>query len=199
MNNNNIIKVIIIFLLSIGIIAANFKSLNENSELNINLAHFFPINIASWQGADQLVPDKVFNALSANELLIRNYINNKTKIYLAIVISDQISHVHDPEICYKLQGFAFKESKNTALSEFTSVMERDALYKNERYKFIYWYTNLDSTFNNRVSFFFNYFWRKFTGQPIKAHGIVILYAKEENYSDLMQFAKNIEEILTKLK
>jgi len=110
-------------------------------------------------------------------------------------LADNKKKIHDPQICYKLQGFEFLNTKKIKLTPDLAANFIRTKKENKEYLFIYWYTDLDANYATRTEFWSKIIFKKIFGKPIKTYGIVILYTPIENEENLKKFAIEVNRIL----
>jgi len=195
MNKSNILKLFTIFFLIFVMLIANINNNKKIGKIYF-INKLIPHNLGEWEGKDLKPDKKVFNIINADELLIREYSKkNMQKIYLAIVLSNDITHVHDPEICYRLQGFVFKSKNKIKVSPEITGSYILAEKNKQQYCFIYWYTDLNKSFSNRFKFMQSIIWSKFINKPIKGYGIFVIYCPKKDFEELIKFSNSVNKIL----
>jgi len=196
LNINRISYSILIIIFTFIIANANFT---KNIASNFSVTKRFPKNINGWvgQNLDINKTNKVFKVMSPEDLVLRVYkkSNGKNKINMALILADNKKKIHDPQICYKLQGFEFLDTEKIKLSPDLTANFIKTKKANKEYLFIYWYTDLEATYATRSEFWREIVFKKLTGKPIKAYGIVILYTPVENTENLKNFAIEVNKIL----
>ena len=197
------IIIILIFLFTFVISNTDFTK-NTVNNLSASQHLSFPENINGWSGQNLKIEktNRLFKIMSAKEIILRLYkkSDNKNKINLTLVLADNKSKVHDPKICYKLQGFEFLDKKIIKLAPDLNVNFIKTKKANKEYLFIYWYTDLEANYATRIESWKEIIFKKLVGKPIKAYGIVILYTPVENTENLKKFALEVNKILfTRIK
>lgn len=194
--NNNVIVIIIVL---IAFIFANVDFNRNTDSLHSRfIAGKFPENVNGWLGYDHEFnkTSGIFKILSREDFILRVYKKEGEKnINLALILADNKSKVHDPQVCYKLQGFEFFDEKRTKLSSNLIANCIKTKKEGREYLFIYWYTDLDKNYTTREEFWREIAFKKIFGKPIKSYGIVILYTPVENTEDLTKFAIKINKYL----
>jgi hypothetical protein len=190
---------LVIFVLLFGLFIVNNRNDFLPKDVSVDVKKIIPAEIANRLGKDLYVDKKVYSRIFPNELVVRKYESKagKGSIYLTVVISNDRSHIHDPEVCYKLQGFDFSAKKIVRLSSGMRVCSLSAVKENEKYSFIYWYTNTERQFDSRLSFFLDHFWNKCINKPVLLSGIIILYSDSDNYFELAEFSDKLRVIMDK--
>ena len=173
---------------------------NRNAASNFSVTKKFPKNINGWVGQNLKLEKNrgIFKIMSPEDLILRVYKKtNNNDIKMALVLADNKKKIHDPQICYKLQGFKFLNKKKLTLSPDLTANFIKTKKADKEYLFIYWYTDLNNNFATRTEFWSEIIFKKLTGKSIKTYGIVILYTPEENIENLKKFALEVNKILYK--
>ena len=195
---NRQIIIILIFIFAFIIANADFTK-NTTNSFSGKPPFLLPQNINGWVGQNLKIAEKshIFEIMSPKDLILRIYkkSNFDDEINLALVLADNKKKIHDPQICYKLQGFKFIDTKKIKLAPDLPVNFIKTKRKNKEYLFIYWYTDLNNNFATRTEFWSEIIFKKLTGKPIKTYGIVILYTPVENTENLKKFALKVNKIL----
>lgn len=198
MHINRKIIIIFIFIFTFVISNTNFTK-NTVNNLSANPLTSFPKNINGWGGQNLKIEktNRLFKIMSTREIILRLYKkpDNKNKINLTLVLADNKSKVHDPKICYKLQGFEFLDKKIIKLAPNLNVNFIKTKKSGKEYLFMYWYTDLESNYTTRISFWKEIILKKLMNKPIKSYGIIILYTPVENTENLKKFALKTNNIL----
>jgi len=193
---NRKIFIILIIIFTFLITNADFT---KNTASNFSITKKFPKSINGWveQNLKLEKTSEIFKVMSPEDLILRVYKNKNSRndINLALILTDDKKKVHDPQICYKLQGFEFLDTKNIKLTPNLNVNFIKIKKAKKEYLFIYWYTDLDANYTTRTEFWREIIFKKIMGKPIKAYGIVILYTPIENTANLKKFALKINDIL----
>jgi len=190
-----------LFLIMIIIFTFIFANTKQNTaKLNSHFsAKKFPKIINAWRGEDLEIKKEsgVFEVMSKEDLILRVYKNSnwKNEIKMAVVLADDKKKIHDPKICYKLQGFEFLDTKKIKLPDGLNANYIKTKKAGKEYSFIYWYTDLDADYSDRSEFWKEIIFKKLTGKRIKTYGIVILYTPTENTENLKKFAPEVNDIL----
>lgn len=190
-------KIILIVIILFTFILANVD-FGKKIASSYSDAKRFPKNINGWTGQNHEFnkTSGIFNIMSQEDFILRVYKKTgKKDINMALVLADNKNKVHDPQICYKLQGFEFLKAKNIKLSPELNANFIKTRKERKEYLFIYWYTDLDKNYSTRTEFWREIIFRRIAGKPIKAYGIVILYTPVENTKDLKKFALKVNKIL----
>jgi hypothetical protein len=192
------ITLIIVFILTFAV--ANF-GINKNTSSNFSMAKNFPKEFKGWVGEDLKLEktNAVFKIMAPQDLLLRFYQKEKVQdpINLTIVMADNKKKIHDPQMCYKLQGFVFEKPQVKKLKNNLNVTYIKAKKENKPYRFIFWYTDLDNNYSTRTEFWKKIILNKLTGKPIKTYGIIISYTPEKNEKNLINFLSDVNNILFK--
>jgi len=173
---------------------------NRNAASNFSVTKKFPKNINGWVGQNLKLEKNsgIFKIMSTEDLILRVYKKtNNNDIKMALVLADNKKKIHDPQICYKLQGFKFLNKKKLTLSPDLTANFIKTKKADKEYLFIYWYTDLEANYATRTEFWSAIIFKKITGKPVKTYGIVILYTPEENIENLKKFALEVNKILYK--
>jgi hypothetical protein len=181
-------------------IVANVDSFNTAS--NFSIAKKFPKNINEWNGEDFKLEknNSIFSVMLPEDVVLRVYKKSDTKISMALILANDKKKIHDPQVCYKLQGFIFLDRKKIKLAPALNVNLLRAQKANKEYSFIFWYTDLDTNYTTRTEFWRTIICKKIFEKPIKTYGIVILYTPVKNEENLRKFALQVNYILfTKIK
>ena len=191
-------KLLIILIIIFTFIIAN-ADLKQNTASNFSVTKKFPPNINGWVGQNLKIKEKshLFKVMSPKDLILKVYkkSNIKNQINMALVLADNKKKIHDPQICYKLQGFEFLDTNKIKLAPDLNVNFIKTKKANKEYLFIYWYTDLEANYTTRTEFWCEIIFKKLTGKPIKTYGIVILYTPVENTENLKKFALKVNNIL----
>ncbi len=195
-------KIFLIIIIVFIFIAANFN-LSKNIAGNFSITKKFPENINGWTGHDCQVEktNKIFTIIPSKDIVLRLYKKaGLDGINMALILADDKKRIHDPQICYKLQGFRFLDKQKIQLAPNLKVNFIKSQKKSRKYSFIYWYTDLDANYTTRTEFWRKIAFKKIFGKPIKTYGIVILYTPVENQKNLKKFSQEVNNILfTKIK
>jgi hypothetical protein len=191
-------KIILIIIIIFAFIIANLSP-SGNVASNFFIAQKFPENINGWIGQNLEIEktNEVFSVISPVDLVLRTYqkYGEKNEINLTLVLTYDKKKVHDPQICYKLQGFKFLNAKKVRLSSNLTANFMNTKKANQNYLFMYWYTDLDKNYTTRSEFWQNIILKKIINKPIKTYGIVILYTPIKNAENLKKFALKVNDIL----
>ncbi|HBG49061.1 MAG TPA: hypothetical protein DDW90_06090 [Cyanobacteria bacterium UBA9971] len=193
-------KKIILFLSMFFIFIMANIDFNRNAASNFSVTKKFPKNINGWVGQNLKLEKNsgIFKIMSTEDLILRVYKKtNNNDIKMALVLADNKKKIHDPQICYKLQGFKFLNKKKLTLSPDLTANFIKTKKADKEYLFIYWYTDLEANYATRTEFWSAIIFKKITGKPVKTYGIVILYTPEENIENLKKFALEVNKILYK--
>ncbi len=188
-----------VFIITILLTLYAFTNLAPSitSSKNYKVANWFPENINNYLGIDVKLEKNspVYSEILKENLVLRTYKLNDNEINLALVLANNKKSVHDPQVCYVLQGFNFLEKSKKQIAQNLNINTIKANKRNKEYSFIYWYTDLDKTFTSRVNFWESIILKKLMNKPIKSYGCIILYSDKENKKDLELFALKINQIL----
>ena len=196
----NIIKITIFIMLFSALLIANpFTQVNK-SHYKVNVDDIIPVSFNGWHGDDLPIDKTIYTRIFPNELVIRKYQNPTIHkdIYLTVVLSPERSHIHDPLICYKLQGFKFIKFEKSLLKDDMPVTIANTLKDNKNYTFLYWYTNLQKDFDNRTDFFKDYFFSKLENRN-SISGLIILYSQDCDKKTIKEFAIKINNVIKQNK
>ena len=70
-----------------------------------------PAEVGPWKGTDSAFEDAVVEELSADDLLIRRYVDGKKSVWLCLVYHQNRRYgSHDPLLCYTSQGYAITDA-----------------------------------------------------------------------------------------
>jgi len=190
-------KLFLFIIIIFAYIIANID-FTKNIASNFSFTEKFPKNINGWVGQNLKLEKNsgIFKIMSPEDLILRVYKKtNNNDIKMALVLADDKKKIHDPQICYKLQGFEFLDTKKIKLAPDLAVNFIKTKRVGKEYLFIYWYTDLEANYTTRVEFWSAIILKKITGKPIKTYGIVILYTPVKNVENLKKFALEINKIL----
>ena len=104
-----------------------------------------PAEFGPWKGTDSAFEDAVVEELSADDLLIRRYVDGKKSVWLCLVYHQNRRYgSHDPLLCYTSQGYrvtnpgraVVDDSTAAGLTVNTCVAERPG----DRRVVWYWWT-----------------------------------------------------------
>lgn len=186
---NILIKISVVVILILSIIWAHLN-INKTFSQTVNVPKVIPFSLDKWHGQNLNFDKSVYSRILPDELIVRQYKNQiGRKVYLAVVVSKDRSHIHDPEVCYKLQGFNFDSKKTMQLSNGKKIAYLTASANDGKYIFLYWYVYKNKVFNNRLVFFLNYFKDKLIGDSDNNLGLVVIYTDSKNYAELKNFVK----------
>jgi len=186
------IKVIIILvlLISTGIITyANFNEGKEPPKLDIETN--VPLLINGYNGVDEEIPEKLFNLITPEEIIIRKYTRDDREINLAVVVSEDKEDLHAPEVCYKLQGFEFREEVPVLILPGCEISKVNTVRESKPYIFHFYYTDTEKVFKSRTAFWTSYMMDKLMNRPRKKYALVLAYTDSSNQEDLVQFSRAI--------
>lgn len=193
-------KIAVVLFIIFTFIISNIN-LQQNIASNFSITKRFPKNINGWIGQNLKIEEEsnLFKVISSDDIILKFYkkSNCKNEINMALILADNKKKVHDPQICYKLQGFEFLNAKKIKLSPDLKVNFIETKKAAKKYLFIYWYTDLDDTYATRAEFWSEIIYKKIFNKPIKTYGIVILYTPIENTENLKKFALEVNKILFK--
>jgi len=192
-------KFIVIILLLAAISFVNFKFNHISPKLPL-INKVFPQKLGDWQGENLIAADNVYKMIPKDQLLMRLYKNTKNQkvINLSIVLTDERETIHDPQICYRGQGFDMTKQKVISLTQKNKVHYVYAIKNKEPYTIIYWYTDLKQTFPERVGFMSDITLSKFWNRPLKGFGLVIITAPRSIEQDVIHFAETTNKLLFEL-
>lgn len=70
-----------------------------------------PAEFGPWKGTDSAFEDAVVEELSADDLLIRRYVDGSKSVWLCLVYHQNRRYgSHDPLLCYTSQGYAITDA-----------------------------------------------------------------------------------------
>lgn len=192
-------KIILIVIIGFIFIISNFNSGKNNSVKLGFVPGKFPKSINGWVGQDFKFEEKsgIFEIISPENFILRTYEkkNNANKINTALILADNKKEIHDPRLCYNLQGFKFLDTKIKQLAPNLNLSYIKTKKADKEYLFIYWYTDLEKNYATRAEFWREIILKKIFGKPVKAYGIVILYTPAKNKENLENFALETNNIL----
>lgn len=193
------LKVITIIILILTYIFANIH-FHKLDDASISINKVFPKEFYGWKSKDIKVDKSVFKFLRPEEILSRIYTDPQTgkTIYLSIVMTDKRANIHDPNVCYRMQNIEMDSEKPINLS--SDYLAKQVLGKRgkEPYDIIYWYTDLNKTYDERADFMSQIAISKFFDKPLKAFALVILITPKDGKGDVKLFASQISDFIIKL-
>lgn len=192
-------RIIILVILILSLFLANYhqkKIVVETPRVN----KIFPYQLGEWTGKDLEVSKSAFKLLKPEELLMRVYKDKKTgqKLSLAIVLTNERSRIHDPEVCYRLQGIEMKREEILPIDKDELVKHVFGSRKKEPYDIIYWYTDLNQTFTDRAKFMKHIALSKFFDKQMVGFALVVVIAPETNNKEVYDFSSQVNDFLIKL-
>lgn len=193
------LKFIVIFILACAVIIANYHVRNIDVKTPL-INKTFPKQLEEWVGTDVKVAKSVFKLLNKNNLLFRNYKNAKTdqQINLAIVLTEERSQIHDPEVCYRFQGIEMNKEENIVIDKDYVVKHVFGLKKKQPYDIIYWYTDLNNTFTGRVKFMKHITLSKFFDKPMNGFALIVIISPKSKDSKVYEFAEKVNKFMLSL-
>ncbi len=191
-------KIIIFILLVLTYVFTNFSFGGKNGEeIKVNIKDRIPLEINAYIGKEQEIPEKVFNHINPEEILMRKYKKDGREINLAVVISDDRDDLHAPEVCYKLQGFVFEEEKDEEISSGCKITKIFTNREEKPYIFHVWYTDMETVYKNRLELIKNIVLHKIKGETGKKYGLVIAFTEESNVEQLKLFSREVNNFILK--
>ncbi len=189
-------KLTAIIILIVAICLVTFKFNNKKVELPL-INKVFPEKIGDWQGQDITAANNVYKMIPKDQLLFRKYKNSKNNdtLSLSIVLTNERETIHDPQICYRGQGIEMTKQKVMSLSQKHNVHYVYGLKQEKPYTIVYWYTDLNKTFPDRVSFMKDITLSKFWDKSSKGFGLVIIMAPNSMEKDVLKFSEDTNKIL----
>jgi len=184
-------KIIILILLILACIVTNLSFNSGIKPEKVNIDKKVPLVINGYKGNDEKIPDRLFDLISPEEIILRKYQKDNKEINLAIVVSENKEDLHAPEVCYKLQGFQFKEEENIFISTGCEISKVNTIKENKPYIFHFYYTDMEKVFKSRSDFWFSYMMDKLLNKPIKKYALVLAYTDFSNQEDLTHFSKAV--------
>jgi len=195
-------KLIVLIILLSALFLANIHFNNHKNQV-IFINQVFPYKIGSWEGKNIKPAKSTYEMIDKEEFLFREYRNklDNQKVILAIVLTKKRDHVHDPDVCYRGQGISMVNERPLQVnSNFIPNYVYGKTAK-ERYNMLYWYTDLNKSYNNRVKFMKNITKSLFFDNNSNGFGLIVILGteKESKKQDLTKFADNINNHLKILK
>lgn len=192
-------KIIILLILISSVLLANFH-VNKNNLKTPDINNSFPLKINNMTGTDYKASKGVYEMIPADKMLLRIYQSKITgyKSTLAIVLTDKREHIHDPDICYREQGFSFGKRQVIELSKNRQITYVPAFKEKQKVDIYYWYTDLITTYSYKKEFLERVSFARFFDKPFKGYGLIILISPAEYHKESVEFIKTIDSILTKI-
>ncbi len=185
-------KVIILVLIVFTYIMTNFSFGNAaEEEIKVNIKDKIPYLVNGYEAEDLEIPEKLFNIISPEEILMRVYKKNDKEINLAIVISDSRDDLHAPEVCYRLQGFEFGPEESEIISNGCEISKIMTRREDKAYVFHFWYTDMKKVYKNRFEFLKNISIDKLLNKNRKKYALVIVFTDGANIEDLKSYSEEI--------
>lgn len=194
-------KFILVAIFAFIYIIANFDLNQEKVPCTKFIAKNLPLNINGAKGQNITFKETsgIFDIMSPDDFVLRIYKDSKKteEINLALILADDKKKIHDPKLCYKLQGFEFINTKFKQLMPGLCPSYIKTIKEGKEYIFMYWYTDLDKNYATRAEFWREIIFKKIFGKTTNTYGIVILYTPVENSKNLEKFAIEVNKILLK--
>lgn len=193
-------KITVIFILFLAFMLSGFGN-NAIEPLKYKINDVFPKTVKDWEGRDVKIQESVYTMLDKEELMIRNYKNRKSgrKLDLAIVYTNKRDHIHDPNVCYRGQGISMDRESKIKISDNDIGVLVDGHKNRKPYKILYWYTDLNRTFDKRFDFMKNIIISKMLNKRVPAIVLVVITAQDISSSELASFANDTNVILKGFK
>lgn len=189
-------KIFILLLLIIAFVITNLSfNKKDTGNIKINVKDKIPLEIYGYIGEEQEIPEKLFNIINPEEILMRKYKKNDREINLAVVVSNNRDDLHAPEVCYKLQGFDFQQEEDLILSTGCKISKIYTEREKEPYIFHFWYTDTENVYKNRFEFVKNVVIDRLMNKTGKKYVLVIIFTEEANISDLKPYSDKINSFL----
>ena len=184
-------KIIILILLIFTFVLTNVNFNKGNIVPKMNIEQKVPLVINGYGGINEEVPEKLYKMISPEEIILRRYKKGDKEINLAVVVSEDKEDLHAPEVCYKLQGFQFKEEENIFISTGCEISKVNTIKENKPYIFHFYYPDMEKVFKSRSDFWFSYMMDKLLNKPAKKYALILAYTDFSNQEDLTHFSKTV--------
>jgi EpsI family protein len=105
----------LVLILTVNSVLINFLSYDKynDAQAGIQAIEKIPQNIGKWRGYDIPVEDLIFEILETKSIIHRNYVSNKSNVFLSLVYYPQTKvDFHAPESCLAGQGVNISKSVN---------------------------------------------------------------------------------------
>jgi hypothetical protein len=169
------IKISAIIILLTAFLLGNLH-FNKTNYILPDITKVFPKTLGEWRGSDLIVGKAVLEFIDKKEILLRKYELSGKALSLAVVLTQKRDHIHDPEVCYRGQGIIMDTEQNYMIEKNFIVK----LVKGKRgrvpYNIIYWYTDLNRDYPERVVFMKNIAFSKLFDKPLKGFALVVIMA-----------------------
>ncbi len=193
--------IIVIALLLISLLLANL-SFRQVSNEEIVISKIIPYTIDGWTGKDLKADKATLGWFDEGEFLFRMYEKDNKKLSLAIIFTNKVSHIHDPQICYRGQGINMQKQSLLALeaeSKVNYILGKKT--DGSKYDIFYWYSDLKRVYSSRKEFITNISISKFLDKNSAYFALIAIVSekdeKDGNIEAKKRLANKINEILSK--
>lgn len=183
--------IIILLLLIVTTVVTNMSFGSNAAPPKVNIKDRIPLAVNGYEAEEGEIPEKVYSLINPEEIIMRAYKSGDNVINLAAVVSENRDNLHAPEICYKLQGFQFKQEKPFMLNGCCKISKVDTIRQDKPYIFHFYYTDMEKVYTNRTDFVKNLVISKIMNEPRKKYALVIAFSEVSNEADLVEFSEKV--------
>ena len=142
------------------VLAALYVHMNppERMALGTGSLARFPLELSGWSGVDRGFDDVVYEELSADATLVREYDGAEGPVWFVVIFHQNERYgAHDPVVCYNSQGWTVTEGGTRTLrrprDEFDANWILTEAGGEARVALYWWYTAGDLATGDRDQFF----------------------------------------------